>query len=75
MFGMNACALEATLARSLDDAILIVARLEDDCDLCPTEAHQKLAAAQTAWIAHKMTCGFCFRPPFRGTDSPYELVV
>jgi hypothetical protein len=75
MFWMTACAVEETLARSLDDAILIVARLEDDLDPCPVEAHQKLAAAQTAWIAHKMTCASCFRPPFRGTDAPYESVV
>jgi hypothetical protein len=75
MFGMNTCAVEAILTRSLDDAILIVARLEADPDLCPIEAHQKLAAAQAAWISHKMTCVFCFRPPFRGSDSPNELVV
>jgi len=75
MFGMNTCAVEVILTRSLDDAILIVARLEDYSDLCPLEAHQALAAAQAAWISHKMTCVCCFRPPFRGTDSPYELVV
>jgi hypothetical protein len=59
MLGINVCRIDAKLSQSLDDAIIGIAQLEENHGLCPIQASQRLVAAQTAWIEHKMTCRFC----------------
>jgi hypothetical protein len=59
MLGINACRIDAKLTQRLDKAIIDIARLEENHSLCPLKASQRLVAAQTAWIEHKMTCTFC----------------
>jgi hypothetical protein len=60
MFRINTCLLNAKLTQNLEDAILNVARVEDNQALCPMQANERFAAAQAAWIEHKVTCRFCF---------------
>ena len=59
MFRINTCLLDAKLTQDLEDAILNVARVEDNLALCPMRANERFAAAQVAWIEHKVTCRFC----------------
>jgi len=59
MFAINPCRIDAKLSQGLDDAIINIARLEENPYLCPIQASQRLEAAQSAWIEHKMTCPFC----------------
>ncbi len=59
MLGINACRIDAKLTRCLDDAMIDIARLEENHALCPIKASERLVAAQAAWIEHKMTCRFC----------------
>jgi len=59
MFGTNTCRIDAKLTQRLDDAIINIDRLEENHALCPIVACERLVAAQTAWIKHKMTCRFC----------------
>jgi hypothetical protein len=65
MFEMNPCRIDAKLTQSLDDAVANFDRLEKNHTLCPIEASEKLVAAQSAWIEHKMTCQFCCGQQFR----------
>jgi hypothetical protein len=60
MFRIKTCLRDAKLTQDLEDAILNVARVEDDQDLCPIRANERFASAQAAWIEHKATCQFCF---------------
>ena len=59
MFRIRTCLLDAKLTLELEDAILNVARVEDDQALCPIRANKRFAAAQAAWIEHKVICQFC----------------
>ena len=59
MFRIKVCLVDAKLTQALEDAILNVARVEDDRDLCPMRANERFAAAQAAWIEHKVICRFC----------------
>jgi hypothetical protein len=59
MIRINTCLLDAKLTQELGDAILNVARVEDDQALCPMQANERFAAAQAAWIEHKVICRFC----------------
>jgi hypothetical protein len=64
MLGINVCRIDAKLSQRLDDAIIGIARLEENHALCPIQASESLVAAQAAWIEHKMTCQFCFGQQF-----------
>jgi hypothetical protein len=59
MIRINTCLLDAKLTQELEDAILNVARVEDDQALCPMQANERFAVAQAAWIEHKVICRFC----------------
>jgi hypothetical protein len=59
MFRVVACRIDANLSRGLDEAILEVSELELHQARCPIQASERLAAAQAAWIAHKLSCGLC----------------
>jgi hypothetical protein len=59
MSRINTCLLDAKLTQDLEDAILNVARVEDNQALCPMRANERFAAAQAAWMEHKVTCRFC----------------
>jgi hypothetical protein len=59
MFRIRTCLLDAKLTLELEDAILDVARVEDNQALCPMQANERFAAAQAAWIEHKVICQFC----------------
>jgi hypothetical protein len=59
LFGINACRIDAKLTQCLDDAMIDIARLEENHSLCPLQASERFVAAQAAWIEHKMTCRFC----------------
>ena len=59
MLGINICRIDAKLTRRLDEATIELARLEENHALCPIQASERLVAAQTAWIEHKITCRFC----------------
>ena len=59
MFRINKRLVDTKLTQDLEDAILNVARVEDNQALCPMQANERFAAAQAAWIVHKVTCRFC----------------
>jgi hypothetical protein len=59
MFRIHSCLVDAKLTQDLEDAILNVARLEDNQALCPMLANERFVTAQAAWIEHKVTCRFC----------------
>jgi hypothetical protein len=59
MFRVVACRIDTELSRRLDEAILEVSDLELHQARCPIQACERLAAAQAAWIAHKLACGLC----------------
>lgn len=59
MLGINVCRIDAKLTQCLDKAIIDIERLEENHFLCPIEVSERLVAAQSAWIEHKMTCRFC----------------
>jgi hypothetical protein len=59
MFRIKTCLLDAKLTQDLEDAILNVARVEDNQALCPKQANKRFAYAQAAWVQHKVTCRFC----------------
>ncbi len=59
MFRITMCLVDAKLTQDLEDAILNVARVEDNQALCPMQADERFAAAQAAWIEHKVICQFC----------------
>jgi hypothetical protein len=59
MFEIYTCPIDAELSKGLDNATLVIELLEKNQALCPIEASQRLVAAQTAWIKHKLTCLFC----------------
>jgi hypothetical protein len=58
MFRINTCLLDAKLTQDLEDAILNVARVEDNQALCPMQANERFAGAQAEWIEHKVICQF-----------------
>ena len=60
MFRIKTCLLDTKLTEDLEDAILNVARVEDNQALCPMQANERFAAAQAAWIEHKVICQFCW---------------
>ena len=59
MFGISACRIDAKLTQGLNNAIRAVVQLERNQSLCPIEAGDRLRAAESAWVEHKMTCRFC----------------
>jgi hypothetical protein len=59
MLAINICRIDAKLSRRLDEATIELARLEENHALSPIQASERLVAAQTAWIEHKITCPFC----------------
>ena len=59
MQGIATCRIDAKLTQRLDQAMIEIARLEENHSLCPIQASEKLVAAQAAWIEHKVTCRFC----------------
>ena len=59
MFRINTCLVDAKLTQDLEKAILNVAEVEDNQALCPMQANKRFAAAQAAWIGHKVICRFC----------------
>lgn len=59
------CGIDAMLTQSLDEAIANFDQLEKEYAVCPIEASEKLVAAKTAWVEHKMTCKFCCGRQFR----------
>jgi hypothetical protein len=58
MIRINTCLVDAKLTQELGDAILHVAEVED-VQVCPIQANERFAAAQVAWIEHKVICRFC----------------
>jgi hypothetical protein len=58
MIRINTCLVDAKLTQELGDAILHVAEVED-VQVCPIRANERFAAAQAAWIEHKVICRFC----------------
>ena len=59
MFETNPCRIDAKLTQSLDNAMIDIARLEENHSRCPIQASQRLVAAEMAWVEHKITCQFC----------------
>jgi hypothetical protein len=59
MLGINTCRMDAKLTQRLDEAMSELARLEENHARCPIQASERLVAAQSAWIEHKITCPFC----------------
>jgi hypothetical protein len=59
MLGIATCRIDAKLTQRLDQAMIELARLEENHARCPIQASEKLVAAQAAWIEHKVTCRFC----------------
>jgi hypothetical protein len=59
MLGKSVCRIDAKLTQRLDDAMIEIARLEENHASCPIQASDRLAVAQAAWVEHKITCRFC----------------
>ena len=59
MFGLGTCRVEEKLLRELDDSIHNVALVKDQPAPSSVEAHERLIAARTAWIEHKVECVIC----------------